>query len=95
MGAGGQPVLCQLTFLKKSLDKTPFVCYIITMKENMKKNNLPYIGKVQDINDEFNRAFRDKVFMPMVTFAVTIMFIAIILDYGFQLIEAIDIIASQ
>jgi hypothetical protein len=59
----------------------------------MKKNSLPYIGKVQDINDEFNKAFRDEVFMPMVTFAVTIMFIAIILDYGFQLIEAIDILA--
>jgi hypothetical protein len=59
----------------------------------MKKNNLPYIGKVQDMNDEFNKAFRDEVFMPMVTFAVTIMFIAIILDYGFQLIEAIDILA--
>jgi hypothetical protein len=58
----------------------------------MKKNNLPYIGKVQDLNDEFNKAFRDEVFMPMVTFAVTIMFIAIILDYGFQLVEAIDIL---
>jgi len=59
----------------------------------MKKNNLPIVGKIQDINDEFNKAFRDEVMMPMVTFAVTIMFIAIILDYGFQLIEAIDILA--
>ena len=56
----------------------------------MKKNNLPYIGKVQDLNDEFNETFRDEVFMPMVKFAVTLMFIAIVLDYGFQLIEAID-----
>ena len=56
----------------------------------MKKNNLPYIGKIQDINDEFNKQFRDEVFMPMVKFAVTIMFVAIILDYGFQMIEAID-----
>ena len=56
----------------------------------MKKNKLPIVGKVQDINDEFNKAFRDEVFMPMVKFAVTIMFIAIILDYGFQMIEAID-----
>jgi len=61
----------------------------------MKKNNLPYIGKVQDVNDEFNKAFRDEVFMPMVTFAVTIMFIAVVLDYSFQLIEAIDIIAAN
>ena len=56
----------------------------------MKKNKLPIVGKVQDINDEFNKAFRDEVFMPMVKFAVTIMFVAIILDYGFQMIEAID-----
>ena len=58
----------------------------------MKKNQLPYIGKVQDLNDEANKLFRDEVMMPMVTFAVTIMFVAIILDYGFQLIEAIDIL---
>ena len=50
----------------------------------MKKN------KVQKLNDEFNKAFRDEVFMPMVKFAVTLMFIAIILDYGFQMIDAID-----
>ena len=61
----------------------------------MKKNNLPVIGKVQDVNDEFNKAFRDEVFMPMVTFAVTLMFIAVVLDYSFQLIEAIDIIAAN
>ena len=58
----------------------------------MKKNKLPYAGAIQDVNDCFNKAFRDEVFMPMITFAVTIMFIAIILDYGFQLIEAIDIL---
>ena len=56
----------------------------------MKKNNLPYIGKVQDINDECNKAFRDEVFMPMVTFAGTLMVFAVMLDYTFQLIEAID-----
>ena len=60
----------------------------------MKKNNLPYIGKVQDLNDEANKLFRDEVFMPMVKFAVTIMFVAIVLDYGFQLIEAIDILTQ-
>ena len=58
----------------------------------MKKNNLPIVGKVQDINNEFNKAFADEVMMPMVKFAVTIMFVAVILDYGFQLIEAIDIL---
>ena len=58
-----------------------------------KNNNLPYIGKVQDINDEFNKAFRDEVFMPMVTFAGTLMLFAVLLDYTFQLIEAIDILA--
>ena len=60
----------------------------------MKKNNLPIVGKVQDINDEFNKMFLDQVFMPMVKFAVTIMFVAIVLDYGFQMIEAIDILTQ-
>jgi len=60
----------------------------------MKKNNLPIVGKVQDINNEFNKAFADEVMMPMVKFAVTIMFVAVILDYGFQLIEAIDTLTS-
>lgn len=58
----------------------------------MKKNNLPIVGKIQDINDEFNKMFLDEVFMPMVKFAATLMFIVVVLDYGFQLIEAIDII---
>ena len=62
-------------------------------KENkMKKNKLPVIGKIQDINDEFNKTFRDEVFMPMIKFVVTILFVAVILDFGFQLIEAIDIL---
>ena len=56
----------------------------------MKKNRLPIIGKIQDINDDFNKQFNDEVFMPMVKFAVTIIFVAVVLDYGFQLIEAID-----
>jgi len=60
----------------------------------MKKNNLPIVGKVQDINDEANKLFRDEVMMPMVKFAVTIMFVAIVLDYGFQMIEAIDILTN-
>jgi hypothetical protein len=60
----------------------------------MKKNNLPVIGKIQDINNEFNKQFADEVFMPMVKFAVTIMFVAIILDYGFQLIDAIDVLCQ-
>ena len=52
------------------------------------------MNKLKQLNNEFNRMFLDKVFMPMVTFAVTIMFVAIILDYGFQLIEAIDILTQ-
>jgi len=62
------------------------------MKEN--KNNLPVIGRIQDLNDEANKLFRDEVMMPMVKFAVTIMFVAIVLDYGFQMIEAIDILTQ-
>ena len=58
--------------------------YIITMKEN----------KIQKLNNEFNKAFADQVFMPMVKFAVTLMFVAIVLDYGFQMIEAIDILTQ-
>ena len=61
----------------------------------MKKNKLPYIGKVQDLNDEFNKAFRDEVFMPMVTFAGTLLVFTVLLDYSFQLVEAIDIILAN
>jgi len=68
--------------VKKPLDNHLNLCYIIPMKKN----------KIQQVNDEFNKMFRDEVFMPMVKFAVTLMFVAIVLDYGFQLIEAIDII---
>lgn len=59
----------------------------------MKKNKLPVVGKIQDINNEANKAFRDEVFMPMVTFAGGIMVFAVLLDYTFQLIEAIDTLA--
>ena len=52
----------------------------------MKKN------KLQQVNDEFNKAFRDEVFMPMVTFAVTLLVFTVLVDYSFQLIEAIDIL---
>ena len=61
----------------------------------MKKNKLPVVGKIQDINEEFNKAFRDEVFMPMVTFAVTLMVFTVMLDYSFQLVEAIDIILAN
>lgn len=62
------------------------------MKEQMKKNKLPIVGKIQDFNDEFNEVFADEVMMPMVKFATTLLFIVIILDFGFQLIEAIDVL---
>ena len=61
----------------------------------MKKNKLPVIGLIQDIESEFNKQFNDEVFMPMIKFAVTLVFLAVVLDYGFQLIEAIDIIAAN
>jgi len=60
----------------------------------MKKNNLPYIGEIQNYNDEANKLFRDKVFMPMVTFAGTLLVFCVLLDYGFQLIDAIDILCQ-
>ena len=62
------------------------------MKDN--KRNLPVIGRIQDLNDEANKLFRDEVMMPMVKFAATIMFVAIVLDYVFQMIEAIDILTQ-
>ena len=58
----------------------------------MKKNKLPVIGKMQDFNDDFNKVFNDEVFMPMIKLTVTIMFVAVILDFGFQMIEAIDVL---
>ena len=60
----------------------------------MKKNKLPIVGKIQDINDEFNKQFRDEVFMPMGTFAGTLLVFCVLLDYGFQLIDAIDVLCQ-
>jgi hypothetical protein len=59
----------------------------------MKKNKLPVVGKIQDINDEANNLFRDEVMMPMVTFAGTLLVFTVLLDYTFQLIKAIDTLA--
>lgn len=56
----------------------------------MKKNKLPIVGKLQDINNGFNKLFKDKIFMPMITFVVALLVFAVMLDYSFQLIEAID-----
>ena len=50
----------------------------------MKKN------KRQKFNSEANELFRDKVFIPMVTFAVGLMVFTVLLDYTFQFIDAID-----
>ena len=49
-------------------------------------------NKLQELNDESNKLFNDEVFMPMIKFAVTLMFLVIIIDYGFQLIDAIDVL---
>lgn len=51
---------------------------------------LPYVRKIQDINDEANKLFLDEIFMPFIKYVVTVMFIAIIVDFGVQLIDAID-----
>ena len=52
----------------------------------MKKNS------IQKFNDEFNKQFNEEVFMPMVKFTMTLMFVVVVLDFGFQLIDAIDIL---
>ena len=48
--------------------------------------------KIQKLNDEFNKVFKDEVMMPMVTFAVTLMVFAVLLDFTFQLIDALEIL---
>ena len=60
----------------------------------MKKNKLPVIGKIQDVNDEFNKVFKDEVMMPMVTIAVTLMVFAVLLDLTAQLLDAIEILTT-
>jgi hypothetical protein len=83
-GAGSNSSARGAKKVKKPLDKGVFLCYIIPMKKN----------KIQEVNDEFNKMFTEQVFMPMVKFTVTLMFVAVVLDYGFQMIEAIDILTQ-
>ena len=55
----------------------------------MKKN------KLQKFNDTFNKAVaEDEVFIPMTMIAVGTCVLAVLLDYGFQMIEAIDILTQ-
>ena len=82
-----------LFILPKPLTTGALSVILYPMKDN--KRNLPVIGRILNLNNEANKLFRDKVMMPMVKFAVTLMFIAIVLDYGFQLIEAINILAAN
>jgi len=51
-----------------------------------------HMKKIQKLNDEFNKVFKDEVMMPMVTFAVTLMVFAVLLDFTFQLIDALEIL---
>ena len=51
-------------------------------------------NKIQKFNNEFNKQFNDEVFMPMIKFTVTLMLLVVVLDYGFQMIEAIDILTQ-
>jgi len=71
---------CQARCATLSLDFVPFMEYIIVMK------------RIKEFNDEFNKHFNDEVFMPMIKFATTLIFITVIVDFGSQLIEAIDIL---
>ena len=41
---------------------------------------------------EINNLLNDDVFMPMIKFTATLIFLAIILDLGSQLTEAVDIL---
>ena len=49
---------------------------------------------MKDWEKEFNKQFNEEVFMPMIKFAATLMFVVVVLDYGFQLIEAIEVITQ-
>jgi len=60
----------------------------------MKKNKLPIIGVIQDIEEEFNNQFNEEVFMPLIKTAITVIFFAVVLDYTFQLTEAIDVLTN-
>ena len=51
-----------------------------------------HMKKIQIFNDEANELFKDEVMMPMVTFAVTLMVFAVLLDLTFQLIDTLEIL---
>ena len=53
-----------------------------------------HMKKIQKLNDEFNKVFKDEVMMPMVTFAVTLMVFAVLLDFTFQLIDVIETLTT-
>ena len=55
---------------------------------------LKMINKTKELNNELNELFADEVMMPMVKFAATLVFIAVIVDFGSQLIEAINILTK-
>ena len=80
----------QLKLKHQKVVQTPFGKMENHSYQPEEKTKLPIVGKLQDINDDFNKAFADEVMMPMVKFAVTLMVFAVLLDYSFQLIEAID-----
>ena len=51
-------------------------------------------AKLKKFNDEANELFQDEIFMPMMKYAGTLMFLAIIIDLGTQLTEAIQILTQ-
>ena len=53
-----------------------------------------YMKKIQIFNDEANKLFKDEVMMPMVTFAVTLMVFAVLIDFTFQLIDVIETLTT-
>ena len=49
---------------------------------------------VDYIEEEFNNQFNEEVFMPLIKTAITVIFFAVVLDYTFQLTEAIDVLTN-
>jgi hypothetical protein len=54
----------------------------------------PLVVKIVDgaasFNRNFNKTFNEEVFMPTVKLAVGLMVFLVLIDYSFQLIEAIE-----
>ena len=66
----------------------------ITIRLNMIHKLLRATAKLKNFNSEANELLQDKTFLPMIKYAGTLMFLAVIIDLGTQLTEAIQILTQ-